>query len=96
MSLLADNAPVSSGMGGWGRAASRASSESWALLTMESSGFPGQGKQQQHPYGAVGVFHLFVCLKWVGGGMRGGVNDRFRQRISPESGHFLLLRSFDS
>lgn len=93
MALLADNAPVSAGMGGWGRA----SSESWALLTVESSGFPGQGKQQQHPYGAEGSFIcLFVCLKWVEVGVGGGVNDRFRQRISSESGHFLLLRSFDS
>lgn len=75
MALLADNAPVSAGMGGWGRA----SSGSWALLTLNPSAFPGKGKQQQHPHGAVGAFIcLFVCLKWVvGGGVGGRVNDWF-------------------
>lgn len=84
------------GAQGWAGAAPTAPSETWAPLAVKSSGFPGKGKQQQHPYGAVGAFIcLFVCLKWVGG-VGGRVNDRFRQRISSEAGHVLLLRSCDS
>lgn len=67
MALLADNAPVSRA-GCLGQGGFHSSLSGWDPPTMESPGFPGKGKQQHHPCGAVGSFIcLFVCLKWVRG-----------------------------